>query len=228
MKNLFRSLTILALAFSLQPLAFAQQFIGPGNFSGPDPICFGGAGVTNPTVSGAGGTSFSNTCYFVAASSRLGIPRVQNIVFKNDMSDALGGQLVTYYSTNSVVLTNGALSSTNTLWLDSTGFASNDVIVLEALKTKSYQRCVITNLTATNIGIFPSTLITLTNGDWVWKETVNMKLSALQSVATNYIAQGGIGLLYGRAGQPFLLDAAFSNACTIPLINGDYIPFRDR
>jgi hypothetical protein len=129
-------------------------------------------------------------------------------------------------------LTNAGATSTNTLWCDTTGLASNDVVVLRSINNNWYQRLFVTNWTASNIYIHPVTAFAVSPGDLIYKETPGVAMNL--SGATNYSFQatGVAGVapinIYGRVNQPLLVDFSYSNAATIKLISGTYIPYRDR
>jgi hypothetical protein len=215
-RKLAHSLTHLLITLLFCFSASAQLTIGPINFSGPVPTAFNGAGVTNGVCPGP--NIASNCAWFCTSARGLGAPRITNLTFSNDLA---GAGCVVYACTNWSRITNAGVSGTNQLWLDTTGFASNDVIVLRSDYSDTYQRCLITNTTPGQIMIWPSAGFATTNGpaaDWVYKMTPIFTLPGITG-QTNYPNYASVT---GREGTPLLLDVNYNANGAIRLCVGEY------
>lgn len=213
------ALLLSALCYLLSPCAAqAQLTIGPLNWSGNTPICFAGQGVTNKGCPGP--NISSNVAWFCTSARGLGAPRVTWLSFSSDIA---ANNLQVYACTNQCFITNAGASGTNQLWMDTTCFFSNDVIVIRSLANDTYQRAVVTNVSASQMGIWPSAGFATTNGDLVYQMQPLYTLNSLAAGTTNYNAYGSIA---GREGLPLLLDIGYSNNASIKACIGDYIPRR--
>lgn len=198
---------------------WAQLTIGPLAFSGATPTAFCGAGVTNGVCPGP--NIASNCAWFCTSARGLGAPRITNLTFSNDLA---GAGCTVYASTNWSRITNSGVSGTNQLWLDTTGFASNDVIVLRSDLTDTYQRCLITNTTPGQMMIWPSAGFVTTNGaasiaaDWVYKMTPLFTLPGITG-QTNYAVYASV---VGKESLPLLLEVNFNANGAIRYCVGEY------
>jgi len=220
------SAMLITSAFSLQPSAFAQGNCAAGTtmYSGTDgvPEAFGGQGITNCVSTGP--NFQSNVVWFIGAVSYKAAPRLLDLSFTGDLVSGAGGDMKIYTSTNVIGITNGGgVSGTNQLWVQngSSVIASNDVIVIQYADAGIYQRCVVTNATTSQIGIWPSTGVTNGPNDRIWKMTQVATLPTPGVGRTNY-NRGATGIFIGKKGSPFLCDMNYSNAATIHSITGDY------
>lgn len=222
-------LRILSATLCLLAIAVpgAVQFLDHGNYSGGyNPLAFCGQGVTN--IGLVAGLTFSNCIWFCTSARGNGVARIENIQCTGDLVPSASGSIQSYYCTNTGTLTNAGALGTNQLWMDTTGFASNDVIVVRSFLNDWYQRCVITNCSTSNVFVHPLAAFPVSIGDVVYKETRGITLPL--SGVTNYSWQSTTAPLnlYGRVGQPLLIDFCYSNSASMPLVSGSYLPARDR
>lgn len=216
MKNKFFSLFACFAFFAVTFLASAQSWLDCScQGSGPRPLTFTGAGVTN--VGLAGPTASSNVVWYCTSASG-DVPCFQTLTVKGDIT---ANDINIYISTNSAPITNALGASGTNLQLNATGFASNDVVVIRYVAADRYQRCVVTNWNGSNLFIHPGLALDAAVGDYVYKMSPNGALLYSASNTTNYMGGGG-PLFYGRQGYPTLIDLYYSNTASFKLISGSY------
>lgn len=223
-RNLF-GIALAALALAAPVVLEAQNTIEPINFSvamgsSGGSVAFAGSGVTN------GLQGYTSNCIWFATDGRAqGVPRFLRIRVGGDTTNDLS--FLT--STNSQKITNAGTAGTNVLSCATTGFASNDLALIEFRfnSAKAYQLVNITNVGTGTLSIsagakyatYPESSTNAT-ADVVWK--LSKAGFEVNGVATNTLVNSGQPFYIGREGVPTVLFLAYSNRADMNYVVGDY------
>lgn len=222
--NSFLVLLTAAAAFLAAPIVEAQNTIDPLAMSSSASAAitaFQGAGVTNP-VQGLN----SNLVWFCTSTRAAGVPRI--LTMGGVQTDLAAGVLTAYSSTNSVSITNAGIAGTNVLYCPTTGFASNDLAIIQFYASDTYQLVVVTNVGTGNLGISAGAKLatvpqsTGVTADRIFKLTSTGTIPV--SILTNFPNASWPASVFatGREGAPLALVMTYSNAATLRTITGDY------
>jgi hypothetical protein len=222
LRRILSAVMLCAAALISIPDASAQNLVDYSVFSqqGTPPIAFAGTGVTNP-IQG----NISNCIWFATSSRALGVPRFLRYRIAGDTTNDL--RYLT--STNSRSITNFGIAGTNVLYCDTTGFASNDLALIEFKfnGAHAYQLVNVTNVSASALSIsagakYATQPASSTNSvpDIIWK--LSQQSYELNGVATNTISNSGQPVFIGREGVPTVLMLSYSNRAEMNLVVGDW------
>lgn len=151
------------------------------------------------------------------------------VQFAQFSTDRTNGGLLFYnpYPTNTVVFTSTNVAST-IVQAVGTNFAANDIAVMRFAPNtvnESYQRLVVSAVTATNITFTAATAVASSVGDIIYRMNTNAIVAAVGAASagqTNSLVQSAATVYNGLWLKPVLVDLVANTNAQIYNVSGTY------
>lgn len=173
---------------------------------------------------GVGSTNFNvNPSWAIipARSANGGAPAVNFIAAGSD----LAGAVVSFYKVTAQTVARYSTNVTVTLSVDRTnGFASGTVIIIQHLANDSYEKKILTTMTAsTNLITTVAPAGTVSPGDIIYAVSTSSAPSIAWGATTNTISAAA-PIVVGQRGKPLLVEINSTSAGQLRAVGGTYLP----
>lgn len=172
-----------------------------------------------------GSTNRHGTLSYAIVSPRSPVTGAAPVVrYLNAGSDKVAG-IVQFYKVTAQCTAAYATNSTTTLSVNRTnGFSSGDVVIIRHLTDDSYEKRILTTMTAsTNLITTVAPLGAVVPGDIVYRCTTTGAGTIYWGASTNSINASGAPLYVGQKDTPLLLEIDATTAGAINVVAGDYV-----
>jgi hypothetical protein len=161
------------------------------------------------------GTDVGNTlCYYVA-SAKYGVPRLSYINATSDKS----ASVIQFYSAASPLLVTATSAAGQTIVSAvPTTITNNDIVIVRSIANDTYQRCVVSSVTATNFVVGANLAFALAVGDPIYKVTAAGTIPV--GAATKELNAGPGSIYNGQRNRPLLFEIDGTSACQINAASG--------
>jgi hypothetical protein len=164
------------------------------------------------------GTDVSTTlCYYAFSSKGAGTPVIK---YLNVTSDKASSVVQFYTAGSSILVTNSVIAGTNTILLTGTtsGFQTNDVIVIRSVSNDTYQRTSVSQVAAGSIVTAQNTAFALAAGDVIYR------MSTAGAIPVGNATVTITGACYsGARDKPLLLEVDGTSACQINAVYAEWL-----
>jgi hypothetical protein len=173
-----------------------------------------------------GSTNPATTLSYAIISGRTPVQgSAPKITYLNVGSD-LATSKVQFYTVTAQTACRYATNATVTLSVSSTnGFASGDVVIIRHYLNDTYEKRILTTMTAsTNLILTAAPVASVIPGDTIYRATTAGAGFIPLGATTNAIGPSSGGIYVGQADTPLLLEVnATSTAGQISVVSGEYI-----
>lgn len=174
------------------------------------------AQVADKTGHSAGGTA-GTTVSSGILSSRGNTGNAPTVTYVSATSDKSTSKILFYNVATSTGIT-GANTTTSIPVTATNGFAANDILIIEHQTTDTYERRIVSSVTATAVVVTVAPTTATVSGDVLHDCTTASSIP----VGAATVSAIGNGIYVGQAKKPLLVEVDGTSACTLNAVTANY------